>query len=372
MSSALGIAPSVALADSETCKPAVAASLVPAALSKAGPAPPQAKNSQELSTKNVWAAPVWSGRGCAHLEEWLATPTWTKDYGAVLQFVNSARLQRLAGKSVMQNDSTVCFRCREGPLRRLYVSLHSPYVGCKEGGCMEAHVQQTKQVLAMDMHRGEVYCFGCKDMVYDARLEEQRDTLLKRITLASDRNDTATPSKKARVNGDGTTSTIVTKHCLPRRSDWVPTHGQVQALKEMATHPEPETGIAGLRGLHNLGNTCFLNCVLQGLVNNPGVRDYFLGDYHNRYRCKAKREQAGQAPDNVCMGCEMDRLVDECFQGSKAAFSPHSFLFGMWKSSQHLAGYEQQDAHECFISVLDALQGTFAYLCTCVRIHARV
>lgn len=28
----------------------------------------------------------------------------------------------------------------------------------------------------------------------------------------------------------------------------------------------------------------------------------------------------------------------------------------MWKSSQHLAGYEQQDAHECFISVLTALQ----------------
>jgi hypothetical protein len=34
-----------------------------------------------------------------------------------------------------------------------------------------------------------------------------------------------------------------------------------------------------------------LNCVLQGLVNTPGVRDYFLGDYHNRHRCRLKREQ---------------------------------------------------------------------------------
>jgi len=132
-------------------------------------------------------------------------------------------------------------------------------------------------------------------------------------------------------------------------------HDILQVLKSQATQPDPEAGIAGLRGMHNLGNTCFLNCVLQGLVNNPGVRDYFLGDYHNRHRCKLKRERSGQL-DQVCMGCEMDKLVEECFQGSKTAFSPHSFLFGMWKSSQNLAGYEQHDAHECFISVLDQLQ----------------
>jgi len=330
---------------------------------KAGaPPPPQATT--QLSTKNVWQPPLWSGTGCSHLVQWLEqAPAWQKDYGAVLQFVNSARLQKVAGKCVLQKDMTVCFKCREGPLRRLYVSLHSPFVGCKEGGCMDEHLQQTGQCLAMDMQRGEVYCFACKDLVYDARLDEHRATVLQSFGAPRDHAvAAASPAKKARAPGDGAVSASIARHCLPRRSEWVPTRKQMQALKDHTTQPQPDTAVAGLRGLHNLGNTCFLNCVLQGLVHNPGVRDYFLGDYHNRHRCRLKREQergeqAGSNLDLVCMGCEMDRLVEECFQGSKAAYSPHSFLFGMWKCSQHLAGYEQQDAHECFISVLDALQG---------------
>ena len=343
-------------------------SSAPSPHGKSHQAPPP---STDLSLKSIWAPPSWSGKGCEHLEKWLESPSWKDDYGAVLKFVNTARLQRLAGKAVMQKEMTVCFKCNEGPLLRLYVSLASPFVGCKEGGCMVAHLQQTNHTLAMDMQRGEIYCFACNDMVYDVRIEEERASLLQHIALGSDEAATATAAKRARVHGDSVGCKKITKHCVPRRLEWVPTHLQIQTLKEQAAPPEPEGGIAGLRGLYNLGNTCFLNCVLQGLVHNPGIRDYFLGDYHNRHRCRLRREQAGQQ-DFVCMGCEMDRLVDECFQGSKAAYTPHSFLFGMWKSSQHLAGYEQQDAHECFISLLDALQESCKHDLESENVHENV
>ncbi|ESN92878.1 hypothetical protein HELRODRAFT_136970, partial [Helobdella robusta] len=37
----------------------------------------------------------------------------------------------------------------------------------------------------------------------------------------------------------------------------------------------------GYVGLDNMGNTCFINCVIQALANTPELRNYFLS---NRYK----------------------------------------------------------------------------------------
>ena len=54
----------------------------------------------------------------------------------------------------------------------------------------------------------------------------------------------------------------------------------------------------------------------------------------------------------------MNRVALFCFQfysGQKVPHTPFKLLHLVWTHARHLAGYEQQDAHEFFIAALDVL-----------------
>lgn len=142
----------------------------------------------------------------------------------------------------------------------------------------------------------------------------------------------------------------------------------------------------GLRGLINLGNTCFMNCIVQALTHTPLLRDYFLSDQH---KCQMTQES------QQCLVCEMSRLFQEVFHitlidqssmiffqfysGVRTPHTPYRLLHLVWTHARHLAGYEQQDAHEFLIAALDVIHqhckasrnkedadGNTAQVCDCI------
>ena len=108
----------------------------------------------------------------------------------------------------------------------------------------------------------------------------------------------------------------------------------------------------GIRGLDNLGNTCFMNAVLQMLAHCPPLRDFFLSDFHNRKRCKKSVDH--------CLSCALDELISEMYSADQQSMTTPNVLVAMWKFADYLAGYDQQDAHEFLIAALNGIHMTCA------------
>ncbi|KDD74957.1 hypothetical protein H632_c963p0, partial [Helicosporidium sp. ATCC 50920] len=106
----------------------------------------------------------------------------------------------------------------------------------------------------------------------------------------------------------------------------------------------------GLRGLNNLGNTCFMNSVLQAMLHTPLLQSFYLLLRHTRGSCPISLD-AGH-----CMTCELDEIFRVAFSGRREGFSPTRFLLAWWTLiGGHMAGSQQQDAHEFFLFMLEML-----------------
>ncbi|KAF8502664.1 hypothetical protein F5888DRAFT_1800198 [Russula emetica] len=282
--------------------------------------------------------------GCTHISALLADPT---ESDPLLK-----RFRRLvAWKAQRTHDALHSAKRRKVALPtcgtcglatpRPFVCLDCAFSGCWQDDHIVEHLREENHRFCVDTQLGVVFCRECQDVIYDPTL----DDLYQKTVLGVEERET--------------------KHLAPTRVVSILEAGGERHRRSRQHHTSP---LPRPTWASQSRPNMFLNATLQSLLHNPLLRNYFLGDKHNPRWCKAAKAKED------CACCELDRLFAATHTPPspppQSAFGPTALLATSWRAAGSLAGYAQQDAHECLIALLNAAhasaRGSTLLKCNCI------
>lgn len=233
---------------------------------------------------------------CKHLQDYYAK-YGVKSYQTVISNFSAPTTKKRKIKALNQYCYNNNCENKHQESSQLFSCLHCIYLCCKTH--LIEHYQSQKHYIAVNLEHGMIFCLICNDYQYDSRF----------LKINEKNQYKAAKGLKKSIS----------------YYPWFPSEAEIACLKQHPKKVIAENNRLGLRGLFNLGSTCFMNCIIQVLIHTPLLRDYFLSDRHN---CKLAS----------CMVCEISNIFQEFYSGKSTPLSLNDLLVLIWKNVSHSMG----------------------------------
>lgn len=219
-----------------------------------------------------------------------------------------------------------CSECEKHNFYLVFICLQCPHVGCYHEHA-QSHAKSQNHIFAIDSSNGLLFCFQCHDYTNHDELNQ--------IRLSA-----VIPKQESQSLG-------------------------IDPEDDIEGYIKPSSqAVLGVKGIVNLGSTCFMSCILQTMLHNPLVRYHFFHNDEHFFNCDSQSHYS-DGDDQIdefsaCVTCLIDSTFKEFFTSSIAeGYGITNLLTTAWYKQRLLAGFLEQDAHEFWQFLLNEFHNDF-------------